>query len=65
MPQLRDYHILISHSWDYSSDYETIKGWLNSASYFDWTDYSVPLSNPLDVHSKRELKEKLRNRISL
>lgn len=65
MPSLRDYHILISHSWDYSSDYETIKSWLNSASYFDWTDYSVPLTNPLDVHSKRELKEKLRKRISL
>ena len=22
---LRDYHILISHSWDYSDDYRTIK----------------------------------------
>lgn len=65
MPILRDYHILISHSWDYSSDYETIKSWLDDASYFDWTDYSVPLTKPLDVHSKRELEEKLRYRISL
>lgn len=65
MPNLRDYHILISHSWDYSSDYETIKGWLNNASNFKWTNYSVPLTKPLDVNGKRELKEKLRNRISL
>lgn len=65
MPSLRDYHILISHSWDYSSDYETIKDWLKSAGYFEWTDYSVPLTKPLDVHGKRELMEKLRNRISL
>lgn len=65
MPQLRNYHILISHSWDYSTHYETIKSWLNNTSYFSWTDYSVPLSKPLDVRGKNELKEKLRNRISL
>ena len=65
MPQLRNYHILISHSWDYSSHYETVKGWLNSAPYFTWTDYSVPLSKPLDVNGKNELKKKLRDRISL
>ncbi len=65
MPYLRDYHILISHSWDYSSDYETIKSWLDSAEYFRWADYSVPLTNPIDFHTKRELKEKLREKISL
>lgn len=27
--------------------------------------FTVPLTNPLDVNGKRELKEKLRNRISL
>lgn len=56
MPSLRDYHILISHSWDYSSDYETIKRWLDEAPNFMWTNYSVPLTNPLDVNGKRELK---------
>lgn len=65
MPKLRNYHILISHSWDYNSDYETIKGWLDNATYFTWTNYSVQLSKPLDVNSKRELRDKLRNRISL
>ena len=53
MPSLRDYHILISHSWDYSSDYETIKRWLDEAPNFMWTNYSVPLTNPLDVNGKR------------
>lgn len=65
MPSLRDYHILISHSWDYSSDYRTIKGWFDDTTNFKWTDYSVPLTKPLDVNGKRQLKEKLRNRISL
>lgn len=63
MPSLRNYHILISHSWDYNSDYETIKGWLDDAKNFKWTNYSVPLSKPLDVDSKKELKNKLRTRI--
>ena len=65
MPELRNYHILISHSWDYNDDYETIKKWLNDAKYFKWTDYSVPITKPLDVKSKKELQEKIRTRISL
>ena len=65
MPALRDYHILISHSWDYDNHYQTICNWFNNASNFKWTNYSVPLTNPLDVKSKSELKQKLRNRISL
>ncbi len=65
MPALRDYHILISHSWDYDSHYRKVKEWLDGASNFTWTDYSVPFSNALDVNSTRELKQKIRNRISL
>lgn len=65
MPQLRNYHIMISHSWDYNNHYEIIKGWLDNASYFTWTNYSVPLSKPIDAKSKQELKDKIRNRISL
>lgn len=65
MPGLHNYHILISHSWDYSNQYKTIKGWLDDYPYFKWTDYSVPLSHPIDVNSKNELKRKLKERISL
>lgn len=62
---LKDYHIMISHSWDYNTQYKTVQGWLDEASYFHWTDYSVPITRPLDVKSKTELKTKLRNRIEL
>lgn len=65
MPELRDYHILISHSWDYNDAYETVKGWLDDAKNFKWTNYSVPLSKPIDTNSKKELKQKIKNRISL
>lgn len=61
---LRNYHIFISHSWDYSYHYETIKDWLTKAPYFTWTNYSVPITNPLDVKSTKELKQKLYFRIS-
>lgn len=56
---------MISHSWDYNSDYETVKRWLDDAKNFTWTNYSVPLSKPLDIKSKRELRDKLHTRISL
>lgn len=64
MPHLKNYHILISHSWDYANYYETVKGWLDAAKYFTWSDYSVPLEKRIDADSKRELREKLRDRIS-
>ncbi len=64
MPELRNYHSLISHSWDYSDQYETVKEWLDDAPYFEWTNYSVPITKPIDADSKKDLKEKLRNRIS-
>ena len=65
MPQLRNYHILISHSWDYSKHYEKVRSWLTSAPYFFWTDYSVPLTNPLDVNGENELRRRLKERISM
>ena len=30
-----------------------LKSWLNEAKNFEWTDYSVPLTKPLDVNEKR------------
>lgn len=65
MPTLKNYHIMISHSWDYDNHYQTVKNWLNDSNYFSWTDYSVPYSKPLDAKSKNELQKKLRDRISL
>lgn len=65
MPSLRKYHILISHSWDYNNHYETIRDWLNAAPYFYWTDYSVPITRPLSVSGVNDLKQRIRNRISL
>lgn len=64
MPYLRDYHILISHSWSYNNHYETVADWLHSTSYFKFSDYSVCCNNPLDTKTDAELKQALTNRIS-
>lgn len=64
MPSLRQYHVFISHSWSYPSPYETVKGWLNSASNFAWSDYSVPFYDPLDANTDRKLKQEIRQQIS-
>ena len=65
MPKLKNYHILISHSWDYNDDYLKIKEWLDDAKNFSWTNYSVTINNPIDAKTKKELKEKIRTRIAL
>ena len=65
VPSLRQYHIFISHSWDYDSQYQTIRGWLDRSSYFSCSDYSVPITRPVDAAGNRALKEKLGNRIAV
>jgi len=64
MPELKEYHILISHSWDYDNQYRKVKEWLDDARNFAWKDYSVPFDKAIDADSKKELKQKLRNKIS-
>lgn len=65
MPTLKNYHLVISHSWTYAERYETIRTWLDNAPNFQWSDYSVCCNKPLDTKTDAELKEKLKNRISL
>lgn len=61
---LKNYHVFISHSWKYPDPYETVKRWLNEASYFGWSDYSVPFYDPLDANTDRELKAKIKQQIA-
>ena len=61
---LKNYRIMISHSWDYNEQYEKVKSWLSEQPYFKWSDYSAPLSNSIDAVSKRDLEERLENRIA-
>lgn len=64
MPTLRNYRLLISHSWNYSAQYEKIVGWLDQTSYFRWSNHSISADKPYDSTTNYELKEKLTNQIS-
>ena len=64
MPGLRQYHVFISHSWRHPEPYETVKRWLDEASYFIWRDYSVPFYDPLDANTDRKLKAEIRQQIA-
>jgi len=59
MPELKNYRLLISHSWGYSTQYDTIVNWLDSTLYFKWSNHSVSADNPFNTKTKTALKEQL------
>ena len=60
----KTHRIFISHSWDYNAQYNTVQKWLNDEPYFNWTDYSIPVEKALDEMAKKELKQKITNKIN-
>ena len=65
MPSLYMYRVFISHAWDYSGAYATVKGWLDDAKYFSWANYSVPPENALGGKTKKELQAGLSKQIAM
>ncbi|WP_314087204.1 TIR domain-containing protein [Pseudolactococcus chungangensis] len=63
MPYLKNYRLLISHSWTYASHYDTVKGWLDDSLYFKWSNHSVSADKPFDSSTDKELKDKLTRQI--
>ena len=59
MPELKNYRLLISHSWKYSTQYDTIVNWLNLASNFKWSNHSVSADDTFSTKTKIALKEQL------
>jgi len=47
MPSQTNYRLFISHSWAYGDAYEKLVGIFNAQPYFSWTDYSVPINDPI------------------
>jgi hypothetical protein len=55
-----EYRLFISHSWDYSDEYERMEDLLDEANYFDYRNYSVPEEDEIDADSEEKLEEALR-----
>lgn len=63
MPYLKNYRLLISHSWRYSETYSTIVNWLNNAALFNWSNHSVSADRPFETRTKKEWREELTQQI--
>lgn len=60
----KNYHLFVSHAWDYKNHYYTIEEWLKNNN-ITFSNYSVPEHAPLDVSTNTALKNALRERIRL
>lgn len=63
MPYLKNYRLLINHSWHYESQYSTIVTWLNNTSYFKWSNQYVSANRPLNIKTNQQLRDELSQQI--
>lgn len=63
MPYLHNYRLFISHAWSYSDRYQRAVRFLNEASNFSWSNYSVPESQAFPRMSSSQLAEEMRGQI--
>ena len=69
MPYLRQYNIFISHAWKYGNEYNRLINLLDSATNFNYYNYSAPKEKPLhnldatDVTSAYQIKTAIERKI--
>lgn len=59
----QEYNLFISHSWSHDDEYERMVELLEEFPYFEFKNYSVPSTNPLDIDSDEELILELKEQI--
>lgn len=58
------YNLFISHSWNYSNEYEGLVNLLNQAPYFQYKNYSVPKTDPIqNARTDYELRAAIRRQM--
>ncbi len=63
MPYLHNHKLFISHAWKYSDRYKRAVQFLNEASNFSWSNFSVPEDDAYPRMSDVELTEAMRRQI--
>ncbi|MCH4024758.1 MAG: TIR domain-containing protein [Acetobacter fabarum] len=63
MPYLHNYKLFISHAWKYSERYQRAVSFLDNASNFLWSNFSVPEDDAFPRMSSAELTEAMRRQI--
>ena len=56
MKDRNEYRLFISHSWDYSDEYERMITLLDEANYFQYSNYSIPKEEEIDADTDNELE---------
>ena len=59
---MKNYHIFIS-SWSYDSHYYNLTNLLRQASYFEFSDFSIPENDPVHSKSDRELSNAIHDKM--
>lgn len=61
---MKVFNLFISHSWKYADAYQRFVNLLDSRSYFDYKNYSVPPENPImGARTDKELEAAIENKI--
>lgn len=63
MPYLHDHKLFISHAWKYSERYKRAISFLNDASNFKWSNFSVPEDDAFEGMTTDQLAEQIRRQI--
>jgi hypothetical protein len=64
MPQLKEYTVFISHSWDYDNHYMRLVEMLNEAKLFNVAYEEATKSNPINSQNAQYIKVTLSKKIS-
>lgn len=59
----REFHIFISHSWDYSDDLEKLRNLLEERGYFNVTFTEVSKQEPINSENASYIKSRLKAKI--
>ena len=62
---MRMHNLFVSHSWNYSGQYNNLISLLRKEPYFHFRDYSVPKDDPIHrASSDKALKEAIRKQMA-
>ena len=62
---MKTYNLFISHSWDYSDQYDRLVGLLRGRGYFAFRNYSVPTDDPIHgAGTDAQLRQAIRNQMA-
>ena len=62
---MKTYNLFISHSWDYSDQYDRLVGLLRGRGYFAFRNYSVPTDDPIHgAGTDAQLRQAIRNQMT-